>query len=67
MTANRKGVKLKYAVATFSEAKACGDLNRMQDMFNVVVELWRVRNRKITMLKTKIKSLKKGKIEVDLL
>lgn len=59
MTANRKGVKVKYAILTFGQAKASGDLQRMQDMFNVVLEAWRTRNRKITILKTKVKELKK--------
>ena len=59
MTANRKGVRVKYAILTFSQAKASGDLDRMEDMFKVVLEAWRTRNRKITMLKTKIKSLKR--------
>ena len=59
MTANRKGVTIKYAIATFSLAKDQGDLNRMYDMFKVVLELWRKRNRKITILKTKVKELKR--------
>jgi len=58
MTANRKGVTIKYAIATFAMAKEQGDLSRMNDMFKVVLELWRTRNRKITMLKNKVKELK---------
>jgi hypothetical protein len=39
-------------------AKQQGDLERMNDMFKVILELWRTRNRKITILKTKIRELK---------
>lgn len=59
MTPNRKGITIKYAIATFALAKQTGDMNRMSDMFKVVLELWRTRNRKITMLKKKVKELKK--------
>ena len=60
MTANVKGVRIKYAIKTFQEAREVKDTERMYDMFKVVLEAWRVRNRKITMLKTKIKQLKKA-------
>ena len=50
---------MKYAIATFALAKSQGDLNRMGDMFKVILELWRKRNRKITILKKKVKELKK--------
>ena len=66
MTANRKNVKVNYAIKIFEEARQKGDTERMNDMFKVVLELWRTRNRKITMLKTKLKEAKrKNKTGVD--
>jgi hypothetical protein len=67
MTANnfKKNVTLQYAIKTFQEARAIKDTERMYDMFKVLMELYRRRNRKITMLKTKIKQLKRlSKTEV---
>ena len=55
---------MKYAVATFYLAKQQGDLERMNDIFKVILELWRTRNRKITMQKSIIKDLKKQLKEV---
>jgi len=62
MTANRlnKNVTLQYAIKTFQEARAIKDTERMYDMFKVLMELYRRRNRKITMLKTKVKALKRS-------
>jgi hypothetical protein len=59
MTANRKCVTLSYAKLTFGQAKQSGDVQRMSDMFKLLLTLYLKRNRKITMLKTKVKELKK--------
>lgn len=59
MTANRPCVTLTYAKATFAMAKQQGDIERMDSMFKTLLRLYLRRNRKITMLKTKVKGLKK--------
>jgi len=58
MTANRKCVTLTYAKLTFGQSKQAGDIERMDSMFKTLLGLYLRRNRKITMLKKKVKELK---------
>ena len=55
---NKKCATLTYAKLTFSQAKQAGDIDRMDSMFKTLLRLYLRRNRKITMLKTKVKGLK---------
>ena len=56
---NQKSKTLKYALATFEQAKQLSDTQRMADMLKVVLALYRKRGRLLIHYKKKWKEAKK--------